>query len=240
LERLNRRHAATFAAAALDDPLVARVHAYELAARMQTAIPEVMRLEEEPESVRRLYGLDRPECADTARNCLAARRLIERGVRMVQLWTGDGISWDSHDNVTGEGYKGHTGEARRIDRPVAGLIRDLRQRGLLDATLVLITTEFGRTPYAQAEGGKLSKGRDHHPEAFTNLLCGGGVQRGHVHGETDALGYHVVRDPVTLPDLHATLLHLLGLDHERLTYYHNGIQRRLTNVHGHVVRGILA
>lgn len=239
LKEINREHAATVTAAAAD-PLLARIHSYELAARMQTAIPLAMDFAAEPEHIAALYGLERDECRDTARNCLAARRLIERGVRIVQLWTGDGVSWDAHDNITGNGYKSHTGEAKRVDRPIAGLIRDLRQRGLLDSTLVLITSEFGRTPYAQANAGTLSKGRDHHPEAFSIVLAGGGLKPGFAFGATDELGYHSVENIVTWPDLHATVLHLLGLDHERLTVYYNGLQRRLTNVHGHVLHDLLA
>ncbi len=239
LETLNRRHAADLEESAAD-PLLARIRAYELAAQMQRAIPEAMDFAAEPEHVRHLYGLDRKECADTARNCLAARRLVERGVRMVQLWTGDGVSWDAHDDILGNGYKSHSGEALRIDRPIAGLIRDLKERGMLDDTLVMITTEFGRTPYAQAGSGTLSRGRDHHPQAFTNILCGAGLKRGFAYGATDEIGYHAVRDIVTTPDFHATLLHLLGIDHEKLTFYHNGIQRRLTNVHGHVVKELFA
>jgi len=222
------------------DPLVARIRSYEMAARMQAAVPAAMDFDAEPAHIRELYGLDRNECKDVARNCLAARRLIESGVRTVQIWTGDGVSWDAHENILGDGYKSHTGEALRIDRPVAGLIGDLRQRGMLKDTLVLITTEFGRTPYAQATKGTLSKGRDHHPEGFCNILCGAGVKRGFAFGETDELGYRATVDPVTTPDFHATVLYLLGIDHEKLTFYHNGIQRRLTNVHGHVVKGILA
>jgi hypothetical protein len=221
------------------DPLTARIRSYELAARMQSAIPEAANLASEPAHVRRLYGLDCGECRDVARNCLAARRLIERGVRMVQVWTGDGVSWDAHDDITGKGYKSHTGEAIRVDRPIAGLIRDLLQRGLLETTLVMITTEFGRTPYAQADRGKLSRGRDHHPQGFTNLLAGAGLKKGFAFGATDSVGYASVQDPVTTYDLHATVLHLLGIDHERLTFYHGGIRRRLTNVHGHVVKGVL-
>jgi len=163
-----------------------------------------------------------------------------RGVRMVQLWTGDGVSWDAHEDITGDGYKSHTGEALRVDQPIAGLIRDLRQRGLLESTLVLITTEFGRTPFAQANKGTLSQGRDHHPQGFTNILVGAGLKRGFAYGETDAVGYAAVVNPVTTYDFHATVLHLLGIDHERLTFYHNGIQRRLTNVHGQVIRDVLA
>jgi Protein of unknown function (DUF1501) len=222
------------------DPLAARIRSYELAARMQAAIPEATDLASEPGYIKALYGLDRDECRDTARNCLIARRLIERGVRMVQLWTGDGVAWDAHDDVTGNGYKSHTGEARRVDRPIAGLIRDLKARGLLDSTIVMITTEFGRTPFAQADKGKLSRGRDHHPQAFTNVLVGAGLKKGFAHGATDAVGYASIVDPVTTYDLHATVLHLLGIDHTRLTFYHDGIQRRLTNVHGHVVKAILS
>jgi len=238
LRKLGELHAADVEEAAAD-PLVARIHSYEMAAHMQSAIPEAMNFAVEPDSVKALYGLDRPECQDTARNCLAARRLIERGVRIVQLWTGDGVSWDAHENITGDGYKSHTGEARRVDRPIAGLIADLKKRGLLATTLVLITTEFGRTPYAQSGSGTLSQGRDHHPQAFTNVICGAGLKPGHAHGETDEIGYHAVKDVVTTPDFHATILHLMGLDHEKLTFYHNGIQRRLTNVHGHVVKEII-
>jgi uncharacterized protein (DUF1501 family) len=222
------------------DPLTARIRSYELAARMQTAIPEAVDFASEPESTRTLYGLDRDECRDTARNCLIARRLIERGVRMVQLWTGDGVSWDAHENILGDGYKSHSGEAKRVDRPIAGLIQDLRTRGLLDSTIVMITTEFGRTPYAQADQGKLSAGRDHHPQGFTNVLAGAGLKKGFAFGATDPVGYASIQDPVTTYDMHATILHLLGIDHERLTFYHNGIQRRLTNVHGRIVKEILA
>ncbi len=237
LKQLNEIHREQHAET---DLLAARIRSYELAAKMQSAIPEAMDLKSEPEHVQKLYGLDRNECRDTARNCLAARRLIERGVRMVQLWTGDGVSWDAHGDITGKGYKSHSGEALRIDRPVAGLIRDLRERGLLDSTVVMITTEFGRTPYAQADRGKLSKGRDHHPEGFSNVLAGGGLKPGFAFGATDAIGYAAVEHPATTYDLHATVLHLLGIDHERLTFYHNGIQRRLTNVHGHVLKDVLA
>jgi uncharacterized protein (DUF1501 family) len=221
------------------DPLAARIRSYELAAGMQQTIPEATDLASEPEHVRRLYGLDRNECRDVARNCLTARRLIERGVRTVQIWTGDGVSWDAHNDILGNGYKTHSGEAIRVDRPIAGLIRDLRRRGLLDQTLVLITTEFGRTPFAEAGSGTLSRGRDHHPNGFTNVLAGAGLKGGFAHGATDAVGYASVERPVTIYDFHATVLHLLGIDHEKLTFYHNGIERRLTNVHGRVIRDIL-
>ena len=168
-----------------DRPADGSHSSYELAARMQSAIPEATDFADEPDHIKKLYGLDRNECRDTARNCLTARRLIERGVRMVQLWTGDGVSWDAHDNITGNGYKSHTGEALRVDRPIAGLIRDLKKRGLLESTVVMITTEFGRTPFAQADKGKLNRGRDHHPQGFTNVLVGAGLKKGFAHGATD-------------------------------------------------------
>jgi hypothetical protein len=237
LRRLNELH---LREQTQTDPLTARIRSYELAAGMQQTIPAATDLNAEPEHVKQLYGFDRDECRGVARNCLTARRLIERGVRMVQIWTGDGVSWDAHGDILGRGYKSHSGEAVRVDRPIAGLIRDLRQRGLLDQTLVLITTEFGRTPFAEAGSGTLSRGRDHHPHGFTNVMAGAGLKKGIAHGATDAVGYASVEKPVTTYDFHATVLHLLGIDHERLTFYHNGIARRLTNVHGEVVRGILA
>ncbi len=237
LQQLNRTH---LEQQVDSDPLVARIRSYELAARMQAAIPQVLDLGREPEHIHRLYGLDRPETRDTGRNLLTARRLIQAGVRTVQIWTGDGVSWDAHDDLLGKGYKSHTGEALRVDQPIAGLIQDLQQQGLLNSTLVMLTTEFGRTPYAQASSGTLSTGRDHHPQGFTNVLVGGGLKRGFAYGNTDELGYAAVENPVTTYDLHATVLHLLGIDHERLTFYHNGIQRRLTNVHGHVVAELIS
>lgn len=240
LEFLKQLDAIHLEEQAQTDSLTARVRSYELAARMQSAIPEATNFNNEPAYIKALYGFDRKECGDTARNCLTARRLIERGVRMVQLWTGDGVSWDAHDDITGKGYKTHTGEALRVDRPIAGLIQDLKNRGLLESTVVMITTEFGRTPFAQADSGKLSRGRDHHPQGFSNILVGAGLKKGFAHGETDEVGYASVVNPVTTYDLHATLLHLLGINHERLTYYHNGIQRRLTNVHGKVVKDLFA
>jgi len=237
LAQLNQKH---LGGQAETDPLIARIRSYELAARMQQAIPQAMNLAEEPDAIHRLYGLDQAHCRDVGRNCLAARRLIEQGVRTVQIWTGDGVSWDAHDDILGNGYKSHTGEALRVDQPIAALVGDLQQRGLLDTTLIMITTEFGRTPFAQAQQGTLSRGRDHHPQGFTNLLIGAGLKAGFAYGATDEIGYAAVESPVTTYDMHATILHLLGIDHERLTYYHNGIQRRLTNVHGHVIQGILA
>ena len=233
LSEMNRSHLARSAAS---DPLSARIHAYEMAARMQTAVPKALDLAQETAETQTLYGLDQPTSAPFGRNCLLARRLIERGVRLVQMWSGDGPKWDSHGNVPGD----HAAEASRIDRPIAGLLQDLKRRGLLDDTLVVFNTEFGRTPFAQSSAGTLGVGRDHNQTAFSVWLAGAGLKPGIAHGSTDEFGYRVAQNPVSVHDFHATILHLLGIDHERLTYYHNGIQRRLTNVHGQVVKDLLA
>jgi hypothetical protein len=238
LARLNASHLATTGA---DDVLEARLRSYELAARMQLAVPEVTDLDGESVSVREAYGLNAEVTRDFGRNCLLARRLLERGVRFVQLFSGGAfgsprINWDGHENVK----QNHSAEAVRIDQPVAALLKDLRQRGLLEDTLVLFTSEFGRTPYAQSESGKVGPGRDHHPDGFSLWMAGAGLRPGMAYGSTDEFGHTAVENPVTWPDFHATVLHLLGLDHTALTYYHNGIDRRLTNVSGEIVRGILA
>ncbi|MEX2122199.1 MAG: DUF1501 domain-containing protein [Pirellulales bacterium] len=236
INELNQRH---LGQRGQNDALAARIRSYELAARMQLAVPETTDLEQETEATHSLYGLDVTESADFGRNCLLARRLLERGVRFVQLWSGGpfgGPTWDAHDDVPSN----HTGESRRIDRPVAGLLADLRQRGMLDDTLVIFNTEFGRTPFAQSDDGKLGAGRDHNQAGFTAWLAGGGLKHGVAYGASDAFGYRAVENPVSVYDFHATILHLLGIDHQRLTYYHNGIRRRLTDVHGHVVSDILA
>ncbi len=204
---------------------------------MQLSIPDAVRLEDEGEETRKLYGLDSPVCGPFGRNCLLARRLIERGVRFVQLYHGGPfgsprINWDAHENIV----ENHTKEASIQDRPVAGLLRDLKARGMLEVTLVIWTTEFGRTPFTEGVGGK---GRDHHQLAFTSWLAGAGVKKGVSYGKTDEVGYQVAEDPVTIYDFHATILHLLGIDHRKLVFYHNGILRRLTDVHGEVVEGLL-
>jgi hypothetical protein len=224
-----------------EDALSARVRSYELAARMQLAVPEVADLSAETPETRALYGLDRPETEEFGRGCLLARRLLERGVRFVQLFSGGSfgnprINWDGHEDMV----QNHGQEALRIDLPVAGLLRDLRRRGLLDDTLVLFTTEFGRTPFTQSGADVLGTGRDHNPDGFTVWMAGAGLRPGISYGSTDEIGHRAVDRPVSWHDFHATVLHLLGIDHERLTYYHNGIRRRLTNVHGHVIRSILA
>ena len=221
--------------------LAARVTSYELAAKMQLAVPAVADLTKETAKTKSLYGLDRPETADCGGRCLLARRLLERGVRFVQIYSGGPIagsprtSWDAHENVK----ENHGAEAARIDRPVAALVADLKQRGMLDDTLVVFTTEFGRTPFAQSAAGTVGPGRDHNKYAFSCWLAGAGVKPGTAHGATDEIGWKVAQNPVPWHDFHATVLHLLGIDHEKLTYYHNGIKRRLTNVHGGVVKGIL-
>ena len=225
------------------DPLsAARTRSYELAARMQRSIPRVHDLTGETEATFRMYGLERPECVDFGRSCLLARRMLEEGVRFVQLFSGGPIggaprvSWDAHEDV----HENHSAEAVRIDQPVAALIRDLRQRGLMEDTLLLFTTEFGRTPFAQSAADQVGPGRDHNRYGFSVFLAGAGVRAGTAYGATDEIGWKAVENPVTWHDFHATVLHLLGIDHRRLTYYHNGIHRRLTNVHGDVVHNILS
>jgi len=238
LASLNARHLAEHDGA---DPLAARVQAYEMAARMQLAVPEVAALDAETATTQEMYGLARTETADFGRACLMARRLLERGVRFVQLFSGGTFgsprrNWDGHEDMV----KNHGQEALRIDQPVAALLRDLRQRGMLDDTLVLFTTEFGRTPFTQSAADVVGKGRDHNQYGFTVWMAGAGLRHGMTYGATDDVGYRAVDKRVHWHDFHATVLHLLGIDHERLTYYHNGIRRRLTNVHGQVVHELLA
>ncbi len=223
-----------------DAELSARIASYELAARMQLAAPEVSDLTGESAPTRALYGLDdkNPLTAGFGRNCLLARRLLEKGVRFVSLYNGafamgeGALNWDGHRQIKSD-YDRH---GPVLDKPLAGLLKDLKARGLLDDTLVLWTTEFGRMPTFQKD----TQGRDHNPKGFTAWLAGAGVKRGFSYGATDEFGYEAVEDVTTVYDFHATVLHLLGLDHEKLTYYHNGIQRRLTDVHGNVIRKVLA
>ena len=239
LAELNSQHAA---ARPEQDLLTARIKSYEVAARMQVSVPEVVKFDDEPNHITEMYGLDKKETADCGRRCLLARRLLERGVRFVQLFSGGAFGgkprhgWDGHEN----NFVNHSREAGLIDQPVAALIKDLKQRGMLEDTLVLFTSEFGRTPFTQAPPGKLGKGRDHNPEGFTVWMAGGGLKGGTTYGDTDDVGWEATADPVTWHDYHATVLHLLGIDHEKLTFYHNGIERRLTNVHGHVIKEILS
>ncbi|MEI6714193.1 MAG: DUF1501 domain-containing protein [Verrucomicrobiota bacterium] len=213
-----------------DPEISARIQSYEMAYRLQTSAPELMDLSSEPKHILEMYGIKDVKEATYARNCLLARRLIERGVRFVQLFH---EAWDQHGNLT----KAIKKNCEDTDKASAALVQDLKQRGLLEDTLVVWGGEFGRTPMVQGGG---NDGRDHHNRCFTMWLAGGGVKKGHVYGESDELGFNVVRDPVHVHDLNATLLHLLGFDHERLTYRFQGRDYRLTDVHGNLVKGILA
>ncbi|MFP6874092.1 MAG: DUF1501 domain-containing protein [Verrucomicrobiales bacterium] len=239
LGKLNEKHRQR---TQLDDLLSARIRSYELAARMQLAVPEVTELSGESDTTREMYGIGQKPTDDCGRRCLLGRRLLEKGVRFVQVFSGGPIagsprsSWDAHENVK----ENHGAEAARIDKPVAALLADLKQRGMLDETLVLFTSEFGRTPFAQSDKGKVGPGRDHNKGGFSIWAAGGGFKPGMAYGATDDIGWRAVENPVTWHDFHATVLHLLGINHKRLTFYHNGIERRLTNVHGEVVGGILA
>jgi len=220
-----------------DAAFAARLRSYELAARMQSSIPEATNFESESEEIKRLYGIDEPANQGFARNCLMARRLLERGVRFVQIQNGGAfgqprINWDGHENVK----ENHDKQAETMDKPVAALLKDLKQRGMLEDTLFIWSTEFGRGPATQGVG---APGRDHHPTAFTCFLAGAGVKKGIQYGTSDEIGYFVAENKVAIPDFHATILHLLGLNHEQLTFYHNGIKRRLTDVHGDVIKDIL-
>lgn len=231
LQQINRRHAED---RPHDSDLQARLAAGELAARMQLSAPEVFDLSSESEATHTAYGLGQTETEEFGRRCLLARRLIERGTRFVQVWSGpQGAvdNWDNHADI----QKELPPIARNVDQPIAALIRDLKSRGLLDDTLVIWTTEFGRTPFAQG-----SVGRDHNGGTFVTWLAGAGVKAGATYGRSDDLGYQTAEEKTYCYDLHATILHLLGIDHESLTVRTGGIDRRLTDVHGHVVHEILA
>ncbi len=238
LKFLNEKHLAKNPG---DTELAARLASYEMAAKMQLAAAEVSDFSKETAATLALYGADdtkNPSKARFAKNCILARRLLERGVRFVQLFNGayamgEGVgNWDGHKTIKTQ-YDGH---AQILDQPAAALLKDLKARGLLRDTVVAFVTEFGRMPTFQ----KGANGRDHNPHGFTVWLAGAGVKSGHSHGATDEFGHRAVDQVATIYDLHATLLHLLGLDHERLTYYHNGIERRLTDVHGEVIGKLLA
>jgi hypothetical protein len=239
LQRLNEQHLEKFPG---DTELAARISSYELAARMQLSVPEVSDLSTENSATMKMYGADdvsNPIKSSFAKNCILARRLLEKGVRFVQLFNGayqtggEGVSnWDGH-KVLQEQYSKH---GPVLDQPAAALIRDLKQRGLLDDTLVVWCTEFGRMPTFQ----KGASGRDHNPDGFTAWLAGAGVKRGYSYGSTDSFGWKAEQNISSVYDLHATILHLLGLNHERLTFYHNGFERRLTDVHGNVIHDVLS
>jgi hypothetical protein len=231
LRDLNRRHQQRTG----DAEVNSRIANYELAFRMQSAAPELLDFSRETATTRSMYGLDRETTRPFGTNCLLARRMVERGVRFVQLFHS---TWDDHSDLN----KHIQINCDMTDLPLAGLLRDLKQRGLLDETLVVWAGEFGRTPMGEVRrGSKAGKeGRDHHPHAFSVWMAGGGVRRGHVHGRTDDFGFHVVENSVHVHDFQATLLHLLGIDHKRLTFRHSGRDYRLTDVHGRVVRDLLA
>ena len=231
LNRFNREHAAAHPG---DSRLDARIASYELAAKLQLSAPEVVDVRGESAATRALYGLDNKVTADFGRSCLIARRLLESGVRFVQVWSGadNGFprrNWDSHEDLE----RDHGAMGASMDQPAAALIKDLRARGLLDDTIVLWTTEFGRMPCSQG-----SKGRDHNPFTFTNWLAGGGIKGGTTYGESDEWSYKAAVNPTYCYDVHATILDLLGIDHEKLTFRNNGVDRRLTDVHGRVIREI--
>ena len=239
LRRMNERHLAQFPG---DTELSARIASYELAAKMQLSVPEIGDLSTEPRHILKMYGADEPSNklkSEFARNCILARRLIEKGVRFVQLFNGayqtggEGTSnWDGHKFLKKQ-YDVH---GPILDQPAAALLKDLKQRGLLNETLVVWCTEFGRMPTFQ-QG---ASGRDHNPDGFTSWMAGAGIRKGYTYGATDEFGYKAVENVATVYDFHATIMHLLGLDHQRLSFYHNGIERRLTDVHGNVIKEVLA
>lgn len=234
LDQLNRRH---LRGRPGDAQLAARSQAFRTAKGLQDLAPEALDLSRESKSTLALYGVDPADRTSYGAQVVTARRLIERGVRFVEIIDAVGACRDNWDAAHRD-ISSHEKYARRVDRPIAALVRDLKQRGLFEETLLVFCTEFGRTPWAQ--DGKGSKSRNHHPRAFSCWLAGGGVKRGVVHGRTDDIGNHVVEDGVHIHDFHATILHLLGLDHEKLTFRHAGRDFRLTDVHGKVVREILA
>ena len=223
---------------AVGDPeILTRINQYELAYRMQTSVPEMMDISKETKQTHEMYGA-KPGKKSFANNCLLARRLVESGVRFVQLYH---WGWDNHgDSKTNDLRTGLVLRCQETDRAVAALVRDLKQRGLLESTLVVWGGEFGRTPMNEDRAGSKWLGRDHHQHAYTMFLAGAGVKAGITYGATDDLGYHVVENPVHVHDLQATILHLLGLNHEKLTYRFQGRDYRLTDVHGKVVKDLLA
>lgn len=216
-----------------DPEIHSKIKQYEMAFRMQTAVPEITDLSKEPDHITKMYGTDSMIPGTYASNCLLARKLSESGVRFVQLYH---QGWDHHGNLQNE----MPNQAKDVDQPTAALITDLKQRGLLDETLVIWGGEFGRTNFCQGQLSKDNYGRDHHPRAFSMFMAGGGVKAGTSYGQTDELGYNIIENPVHIHDLQATIMHLMGIDHEKLTYKHLGRRFRLTDVHGHVVNDILA
>ena len=231
LERLNRQH---LEARSGDSRLESRIRSYELAAKMQVSAPQMLDLAGETMATHSAYGLDNEVTAPFGRNCLTARRMLERGVRFVQVWSGAGgaaQNWDNHGDIPNE----LPFIAGQVDQPIAALLRDLKQRGMFEDTLIVWTTEFGRMPFTQG-----STGRDHNGGTFVTWLAGAGIKGGTSYGQSDDFAYQTAENTTWSYDLHATMLHLLGIDHTRLTYRHNGIDRRLTDVHGHVIDAVLA
>ena len=215
-----------------NDALEGRLNSFELAYRMQASMPELQDLTRETSATQRMYGIDDPVTEDFGRQCLMARRFIENGVRFVQVTHSDSeVQWDQHGNL----YAGHTKNASEVDKPISGLLQDLKCRGLLEDTLVIWGGEFGRTPTAQG-----SNGRDHNPHGFSMWMAGGGVKGGYAYGATDDYGYYAAENKMHVQDLHATILHLMGLDHQRLTYRYAGRDFRLTDVAGQVADDIFA
>lgn len=228
INKLNEKQEAEFG----DPEINSRIAQYEMAYRMQTSVPETMNIEDEPEHIIQMYGMDSLVPGTYAANCLLARRMVERDVRFVQLYH---MGWDQHFNLPSQIEK----QAKDIDQATAALIMDLKQRGLLEDTLVVWGGEFGRTNYSQGVLTDTDYGRDHHPKCFTMFMAGGGVKPGFTYGETDDFGYNIVKDPVHVHDLQATIMHLMGIDHTKFTYKHQGRRFRLTDVSGHVVNDLL-
>ncbi len=233
LGQLNEQHLASHPGG---NDLAARINSYELAYRMQAATPEAVDLSDESKSTLQMYGIGKQPTEEYGRNCLIARRLVERGVRFIQLYSGGGHleeTWDAHESIE----KNHGQHAAEVDQPIAGLLSDLEQRGLLDETLIVWGGEFGRMPFSEGQG---APGRNHNPYGFSMWLAGGGVRGGMNYGETDEFGFQATTNKVHLHDLHATILHLMGMDHEKLTYFHQGRQESLTDVGGNVILPILS
>jgi hypothetical protein len=233
LGQLNDQHLASHPGG---NDLAARINSYELAYRMQAATPEAVDLSDESKSTLQMYGIGKQPTEEYGRNCLIARRLVERGVRFIQLYSGGGHleeTWDAHESIE----KNHGQHAAEVDQPIAGLLSDLEQRGLLDETLIVWGGEFGRMPFSEGQG---APGRNHNPYGFSMWLAGGGVRGGMNYGETDEFGFQATTNKVHLHDLHATILHLMGMDHEKLTYFHQGRQESLTDVGGNVILPILS
>jgi hypothetical protein len=232
LDRLSKLNSMAFEKFG-DPEIEAKIGQYEMSYRMQTAVPELTDLSREPDHIVKMYGPDCLVPGTYAANCLLARKLSESGVRFVQLYH---QGWDQHGNLVGEMPL----QAQDVDRASAALVKDLKQRGLLDETLVIWGGEFGRTNYCQGDLSRDNYGRDHHPKCFSIWMAGGGVKPGTIWGETDEFGYNIVKDPVSVHDFHATVLHLMGMDHEQLTFRHLGRRYRLTDVEGEVVKGIIS